>query len=112
VKIVRELLGVVASERADAGMVVASGTFTPDAIEFASRNPITLIDGVELEQMISRLQKQTTKTPVIQPSPSLPTCPRCGASMVRRVARRGIHANREFLGCSGYPGCRGTRQLA
>ncbi|WP_316174387.1 hypothetical protein [Bradyrhizobium sp. SZCCHNRI1073] len=38
-----------------------------------------------------------------------PTCPRCGASMRRRTARRGQHAGRGFWGCSRYPACTGTR---
>lgn len=32
-------------------------------------------------------------------------CPLCGAPMVRRKGRYG-----EFYGCSGFPGCRGTRK--
>ena len=34
-------------------------------------------------------------------------CPRCGAPMVLRVARRGAHAGEQFYGCSRYPQCRG-----
>ena len=56
VKVVRELLGVVTSSRADAGIVVASGDFTNDAIKFADDNPIDLIDGKHLEQLIGSLQ--------------------------------------------------------
>lgn len=33
-------------------------------------------------------------------------CPKCGASMVRRVAKRGANAGNEFYGCSNYPKCR------
>ncbi|WP_315827843.1 topoisomerase DNA-binding C4 zinc finger domain-containing protein [Bradyrhizobium sp. SZCCHNG3015] len=38
-----------------------------------------------------------------------PTCPRCGAPMLRRTARRGRQAGRGFWGCSRYPACNGTR---
>lgn len=31
-------------------------------------------------------------------------CPECGEKMVKRYGARG-----EFWGCSGYPGCHGTR---
>lgn len=49
VKPVRELLGVVVSEGAQAGIFVTSGTYTDDAIAFAKKNPLlTLIDGVSL----------------------------------------------------------------
>lgn len=37
------------------------------------------------------------------------TCPKCGKSLVKRTARKGPHAGREFLGCSGFPGCKYTR---
>lgn len=35
------------------------------------------------------------------------SCPRCGAPMVLRTAKRGEHAGRQFYGCSRYPKCRG-----
>jgi len=44
----------------------------------------------------------------IRPSTST-NCPVCGASMVRRTARKGKHAGRQFWGCSKYPACKGTR---
>jgi four helix bundle suffix protein len=34
-----------------------------------------------------------------------PACPNCGKAMKRRKGARG-----EFWGCTGYPGCRGTRE--
>ncbi|MCA9156364.1 MAG: restriction endonuclease [Planctomycetales bacterium] len=109
--IVRELMGVVASESADGGVVVTSGSFTADAVEFAIRNPIELIDGQQLEKMIHRIQSTTSREPAMQPRPDLPLCPVCGATMVRRTARRGPHTNNPFLGCSRFPQCRGTRQM-
>jgi DNA-binding helix-hairpin-helix protein with protein kinase domain len=41
--------------------------------------------------------------------PGVPSCPRCGSSMLRRTARRGRQAGRGFWGCSRYPTCTGTR---
>jgi predicted flap endonuclease-1-like 5' DNA nuclease len=38
-------------------------------------------------------------------------CPRCGAMMVRRIARRGRSPGSSFWGCSRYPTCRGTRNI-
>ena len=38
-------------------------------------------------------------------------CPRCGASMVLRKAKRGDNAGIEFYGCSTFPKCRGIVQL-
>jgi len=42
---------------------------------------------------------------------SLPPCPLCGKPMALRTARKGPRAGQQFLGCSGYPACRGTRPL-
>ena len=45
------------------------------------------------------------------PTDDAPHCPACNAAMVKRTARRGANAGSEFWGCSGYPGCRGTREM-
>lgn len=42
-------------------------------------------------------------------SRSTPDCPICGASMVRRVAKKGGNVGETFWGCSHFPQCRGTR---
>jgi len=43
--IVRDLYGVVMSERANKGILITTSAFTSDAIEFAQGKPIELIDG-------------------------------------------------------------------
>lgn len=40
-----------------------------------------------------------------------PTCPECGKPMKRRKAGAGRNAGKEFWGCTGYPSCRGTKQI-
>ncbi|MCE7887675.1 MAG: hypothetical protein DYH13_09280 [Alphaproteobacteria bacterium PRO2] len=42
-------------------------------------------------------------------SGTTPSCPQCGSSMVRRVARRGSNRGNSFWGCSRFPRCKGTR---
>lgn len=42
-------------------------------------------------------------------SPVVPSCPKCGAPMVLKVARRGRNAGKKFWSCSRYPECKGTR---
>jgi len=39
------------------------------------------------------------------------SCPKCGAAMVRRVAKRGENAGNEFWGCSAFPKCRSIVQI-
>lgn len=38
-------------------------------------------------------------------------CPKCGAPMRKRLAKRGKFRGREFMGCSRYPRCDGIRAL-
>ena len=52
VNVVRELLGVMVAERADRGILVSSGRFTKEAGEFARGNPIELMDGEALNDLI------------------------------------------------------------
>jgi four helix bundle suffix protein len=41
----------------------------------------------------------------------VPDCPECGKPMRRRTAKSGPHAGRPFWGCTGYPECKGTREV-
>lgn len=38
-------------------------------------------------------------------------CPKCGAPMVKRTARKGPRAGKPFYGCSNYPKCKGIANL-
>jgi predicted RNA-binding Zn-ribbon protein involved in translation (DUF1610 family) len=38
---------------------------------------------------------------------AVPPCPKCGASMVLRTAKKGAHSGSQFYGCSRYPECKG-----
>ncbi|MCG3130330.1 MAG: hypothetical protein FLDDKLPJ_01084 [Phycisphaerae bacterium] len=119
VQVVRELRGVMASKRADYGIVVSYGTFTSESAAFARENRIALVGGDDLVEMVRSVQEKprasvsgTKERPQCDGSRlegQAPACPRCGALMVRRTARRGPNANRQFWGCPGYPNCRGTR---
>ncbi len=40
-----------------------------------------------------------------------PSCPTCGAPMIRRTAKTGPKAGQSFWGCSAYPNCKSTRPL-
>jgi restriction system protein len=125
VQIVRELYGVMAAKGAAGGFVVTSGSFTEDAIAFASGRNVTLVDGPKLFGLIQQaktarqgeektevLVKRRPMTPfvlgVVEPAV---VCPTCSRAMVRRVAKRGENAGNAFWGCTEYPSCRGTRPI-
>lgn len=40
-----------------------------------------------------------------------PPCPQCGKPMVLRTAKTGQNTGKQFLGCSGYPDCKGTQEI-
>jgi very-short-patch-repair endonuclease len=37
------------------------------------------------------------------------SCPKCGADVVARLARTGVHKGELFIGCSNFPDCRFTK---
>jgi restriction system protein len=109
VSVVRELYGAMAAEGAVGGFVVTSGRFTDEARRFAAGREIELLDGEKLARMF-----QPAPTPAPEPQASAqaaPGCPRCGASMMQRVAKRGSRAGERFWGCSRFPDCRGVRPV-
>lgn len=116
VSVVRELAGVVVVRGADGGVIVTCGAFTKEARSFASRAGIVLIDGFELLRMRHLPGFSLPVSPVLASGvPVAPEntdgCPKCGAIMIRRSARSCRSAGRQFLGCSNYPVCCGTRPL-
>lgn len=111
VSVVRELYGVMAAEGAAAGIVVTSGSFTPDAVEFASGRNVRLIEGTELFEMIREARAAQPRMAGVIAVPLASTgargCPVCGSPMVRREAKRGANVGKAFYGCSRFPVCRG-----
>lgn len=122
VKAVRELYGVMAATGASHGYVVISGRFTEDAVRFATGREIDLIDGEKLNRLIRAIKHERK---VVIPKAgtavqegggmvlniSIPACPKCGSSMVKRMARKGERIGRQFWGCRNYPRCMGVRPL-
>jgi restriction system protein len=127
VRPVRELFGVMVADGADHAVFVSSGRYTEEALAFAKDKPMELIDGTRLAVLFADVraeagpfaseetQQQAMKEPEPRdPPPPLvpPGCPRCGAAMVHRTARRGANAGHQFWGCPSYPDCKGTRAIA
>lgn len=106
---VRELLGSVVAGGADHGVLVATGNFTSSAISFAQQNGIILINGNELERMISIGLEESEANP--EPVDDEVICPVCKSTMIKRTAKKGKNAGQRFWGCSKYPKCLTTRSL-
>jgi restriction system protein len=113
VQTVRELYGVLNHKRASAAKLVATTTFTREAVVFAEGKPIELVDANALLQLLRSVQ--TSGKIVLPPAGArdhlAPSCPRCGAKMKMRLAKHGTHAGERFWGCPNYPSCRGTREI-
>jgi restriction system protein len=111
VQLVRELYGVQRAMHARHAMFVCLGTYTDDAKTFAAEVGMTLVEGEELLRIISAgLAGSDLELPAHK-AVTAPMCPACGAAMVRRTARQGLHAGHDFWGCSTYPSCRGTASM-
>jgi restriction system protein len=116
----RELYGVMAASGAAGGFVVTSGRFTDEALQFASGRNVELIDGGRLFAMIRRVRatRPSAAGPAsadrIEPTiaPTVPPCPKCGGTMVKRTAQRGSNAGKQFWGCLAFPKCTGVRPVA
>jgi len=112
VQVVRELYGVMIDQRASAAKIVATTSFTPDAVAFAKGKPIELVDSKALLRLVRDVQTSGHLTiSSDEPDHLAPMCPSCSTPMVLREARRGMSAGQKFWGCLNYPKCRGTRPL-
>lgn len=126
VGVVREMFGLLVHHRAQRIAIVSVGDFTADARAFAQDKPIDLITGEALLLLVCQGQAQmpgdvsgarAPADPEAGPTPApdspagdgMPACPQCGAVMVKRSNRR---SGQMFLGCTGFPSCRGTRALS
>ncbi|MGE5212676.1 MAG: restriction endonuclease [Nitrospirota bacterium] len=112
VQVVRELYGVMTDQRAAAAKLVATTSFTADAVAFAKDKAIELVDSNALLRLVRDVQT-TSRITVSSDEPDhlTPNCPRCNTPMLMREARRGPNAGHKFWGCPNYPKCRGTRSL-
>ena len=114
VKVIREMFGLMTAHHAAGAIIVASGTFTQEARDFAAGKPIQLVDGDRLVELIASVQTRpmaTASGPTATSPRSAATqrsCPKCGGELVLRTAKRGPNAGGRFWGCSNYPKCRQT----
>lgn len=108
VKPVRELYGVMSSEKVDNGLFITSGEYTSEAITFAEGKLITLFSGQEFLAKIKSLAENDQKTLLNLATAGdyrTPTCPQCGIKM---TLRNGADGKRAFWGCVKFPKCRAT----
>ena len=74
----------------------------------------------EIDRVVARLERHVSESKLTsrdhvrslrERHGSTTVCPRCGAGLVERTARRGPTAGSTFLGCDNYPKCRFTKEV-
>ena len=108
VGVVRELYGLMAARGATGGYVVSIGPFTSDAEDFADGRNINLVDANSLLSTLNTRSPASTRPAPPRLTTTIPTCPKCGTTMIRRIAKQGANRGRAFYGCTNYPQCRAT----
>lgn len=118
VQVLRDLQLTLAARSAVSAYVLTSGHFSDDARAFAKAAAIHLVDGPRLARWLKTAQRSLKSVSgsaagglPAGPSaePTSPACPKCQASMIKRQARRGVHAGSTFWSCTRYPSCHGAK---
>jgi restriction system protein len=117
VQTVRELYGVLTDRRAASAKLIATTSFTQDAVAFARNKPIQLVGANALLCLLRGVQTSgkmaKSKARSETPNEATLACPQCQSEMVLREAKRGPNAGSKFWGCTRYSACcRGTRPIA
>jgi len=105
---VRELYQTLSSERADGALLVTSGTFTPEAEDYARDKPIGLVGGQALMELVETIQKGAPEGRRVL---DVPHCPVCQRPMTRKKAGWGSTIGQVYWACLDSPRCPGTRQI-
>lgn len=107
VAIIREFFGTMVSNKVKYGVVITNTQFTEDAIAFARKNDINLIDGNEFWKKLSSLpvnKKEALENWLSKIDYTTPTCPACEIKFLKRVNKKG----EAFWGCPNFPRCKRT----
>jgi restriction system protein len=108
IKPVRALRGAMTAGNVGEGVLVTSGKFTQEARDFAGKEQISLIDGVELVGKITALLPEKALALLklaTQGDYQTPTCPAC---TVKMIPRKSTGQGRTYWGCRNYPACKHT----
>lgn len=85
-------------------------------------NSLILMLGKQIESQLSIFREEGGFTEVltaerlahrteVSKQNDAPVCPLCGKPMIKRVAKKGVNAGKEFWSCSAYPQCNGVRNI-
>jgi restriction system protein len=104
----RDLRDAMAVASVRKGVLVTSGRFTREALNFAAQEHVQLIDGAGLLEKLLELNPEKSLALLqftTQGDFLTPTCPACSVKM---ISRRSIQGGRPYWGCVNYPRCKQT----
>jgi predicted RNA-binding Zn-ribbon protein involved in translation (DUF1610 family) len=83
-------------------------TVTAAPISPLQQTPSEVPTVQETSTEVPTTQEISTEVPDILPEPKTTPlhCPKCGAELVLRTAKKGSNAGNQFYGCSNFPKCR------
>ena len=99
--------------------VKAQGTYSPKALSSDLDTAFNINIGARLEKdsdppeaiqeaREKQIAEATDKSNAVTITP---VCPKCGAELIERVAKKGQYAGQNFLGCSNFPKCKFARKI-
>jgi restriction system protein len=108
IKPLRELRAAMTAAGLGEGVLLSASSFTQEAVAFAAKEKIELIDGASLLFKLEALAPEKSLALLkftTQGDFLTPTCPCCSIKMTSRKSTQG---GRKFWGCINYPRCKQT----
>ncbi|EHL68143.1 hypothetical protein HMPREF1014_04769 [Bacillus sp. 7_6_55CFAA_CT2] len=106
---VQEIYAAQAYYKANEGWVVTNSVYTRQAKELAEACNVKLIDRVELQKLINKINPEYSAEDVYQGvTPAARKCPTCKHDL---VVRNSNQTGNKFFGCSQYPTCTHTEPI-
>ena len=84
---------------------------TPICEAFLRPSPSKQVPAAISRPQVQPKPQPIPKQPSTPPQNGHPLCPLCGSEMCIRRAKRGRSRGKQFLGCSTFPRCRGSRPM-
>jgi len=97
-----------ADRAANAMLILHNRVLNMLSRQLAAQGKSFRVSGGFHERMMSvRLEERDKQ----QADPDVPVCPDCSKLMRKRTARSGKNTGQAFWGCTGFPECKGTREV-
>lgn len=105
VRAVRELFGAMTHEHIAVGKVLTLFGYTQEAEAFADQHQIEILTEHGVVRLMETIDAKYDPEILAILEDKTKCCPKCGAAMEIKTARKGPFAGEQFWGCSRYPRC-------